>query len=68
MTGSALELVDLLYVPLDMNAELMYQANRSLNIPPPRAYPRAFDAFPCPGVREFDELSLPGDGAFDQHS
>ena len=24
--------------------------------------PRAFDAFSCPGGREFDELSLPGGG------
>ena len=31
----------------------MYQSNRSFNIPPP-SIPRAFDAFSCPGGREFD--------------
>ena len=31
---------------------LMYQSNRSLNIPPSK--PRTFDAFPCPGGRAFD--------------
>ena len=41
---------------------LMYQSNRSLNIPPPPGIPRAFDVFSCPGGREFDELSLPGVG------
>ena len=41
---------------------LMYQPNRSLNIPP-----RAFDVFSCPGGREFDELSLPGGGEFDHY-
>ena len=40
--------------------ELMYQSNRSLNIPP--GIPRAFDVFCCPGGREFDELSFPGAG------
>ena len=39
---------------------LMYQSNRSLNIPP--GIPRAFDVFSYPGGREFDALSLPGDG------
>ena len=36
---------------------LMYQSNRSLNIPlppPPRGIPWAFDVFSCPGGREFD--------------
>ena len=45
---------------------LMYQSNRSLNIPP--GIPRAFDVFSCPRGREFDELSLPGGGAFDHYS
>ena len=31
---------------------VMYQSNRSFNIPP--GIPRAFDAFSCPGGREFD--------------
>ena len=39
---------------------LMYQSNRSLNIPP--GIPRAFDVCSCSRGREFDELSLPGDG------
>ena len=33
----------------------MYQSNRSFNIPP--GIPRAFDAFYCPGGREFDHHS-----------
>ena len=32
---------------------LMYQSNRSFNIPPP-GIPRAFDVLSCPGGREFD--------------
>ena len=44
----------------------MYQSNRSLNIPP--GIPQAFDVFRCPGGREFDELSLPRGGAFDDYS
>ena len=35
------------------NSPLKYQSNRSFNIPP-----RAFDAFSCPGGREFDHHSL----------
>ena len=32
----------------------MYQSNRSFNIPPsPPGIPQAFDAFSCPGGREF---------------
>ena len=46
---------------------LMYQSNRSLNIPPP-GIPRAFDVFSCPRGREFDELSFPGGGEFDHYS
>ena len=34
---------------------VMYQSNRSFNIPP--GIPRAFDAFSCPGGREFDHHS-----------
>ena len=34
---------------------LMYQSNRSFNIPPPP--PRAFDAFSCPRGRGFDHHS-----------
>ena len=48
------------------NVELMYQSNRSLNIPP--GIPRAFDVFCYPVGREFDELSLPREGAFDHYS
>ena len=33
---------------------VMYQSNRSFNIPPPPGIPRAFDVFSCPGGREFD--------------
>ena len=44
----------------------MCQSNRSFNIPP--GIPRAFDVFSCPGGREFDQLSLLGDGAFDHYS
>ena len=47
-------------------SEVMYQSNRSLNIPP--GIPRAFDVFSCPGGREFDGLSLPEGGAFDHYS
>ena len=35
---------------------VMYQSNRSFNIPP--GTPRTFDAFSCPGGREFDHHSL----------
>ena len=45
---------------------IMYQSNRSLNIPPP-GIPRAIDVFFCPGGREFDELNLPGGGEFDHY-
>ena len=45
----------------EVRSQLMYQSNRSLNIPPP-GIPRAFDVFSCPGGREFDERSLPGVG------
>ena len=45
---------------------IMYQSNRSLNIPP--GIPGAFDFFSCPGGRGFDELSLPGGGEFDHYS
>ena len=34
--------------------KVMYQSNRSFNIPPPRGIPRAFDASSWPGGREFD--------------
>ena len=44
----------------------MYQSNRSLNTPP--GHTPAFDVFCYPGGREFDELSLPWDGAFDHYS
>ena len=43
---------------------IMYQSNRSFDIPP-RGIPRAFDAFSCPGGREFDE-PLIGGGEFDR--
>ena len=36
---------------------VMYQSNRSFNIPPPPGIPRAFDAFSFPGGREFDHHS-----------
>ena len=42
---------------------LMHRSNRNFNIPP-----RAFDAYSCPGGREFDRLSLSGGGPFDYHS
>ena len=42
---------------------IMYQSNRSLNIPPPPNIPQAFDVFSCPGGWEFNESSLPGGGA-----
>ena len=45
----------------------MYQSNRNLNILPP-GIPRAFGILCCPGGREFDELSLSRDGAFDHYS
>ena len=48
-----------------LNSNVMYQSNRSLNIPP--GIPRAFDVFCCPVGREF-ELSLLRDGAFDHYS
>ena len=32
---------------------------------PPPGIPRAFDVFPCPGGREFDELSLSGAASLD---
>ena len=35
--------------------QVMYQSNRSFNIP--SGIPRAFDAFSCPGGREFDHHS-----------
>ena len=35
---------------------IMYQSNRTFNIPP--GITRAFDAFPCPGGRAFDHYSL----------
>ena len=38
-------------------SRFMYQSNRSFNIPPPLGIPRAFDAFSCPGGREFDHHS-----------
>ena len=47
---------------------IMYQSNRSSNIPPPPNIPQAFDVFSCSGGREFNELSLPGGGAFDHYS
>ena len=52
------------------NVEIMYQSNRSLNIPPPppTGILWTFDVFSCPGRRKFDELSLPGDGVFDHYS
>ena len=37
-------------------------------MPPPRAYPRAFDTFAIPGRREFDYQSFPGGGEFDPHA
>ena len=48
----------------------MYQSNPSLKHPPPppMGIPQAFDVFSCPGGRKFDELSLPGAGAFDHYS
>ena len=42
---------------------IMYQSNRSFNIPRPLGIPRAFDDFSCPGRREFDHRRLPGGGA-----
>ena len=48
---------------------IMYQSNRSLNIPPlPPGIPWAFNVFCCPVGREFDELSLPRGGAFDHYA
>ena len=48
---------------------LMYQSNQSLNIPPPPpGIPLEFDIFSCLRGREFDEVSLPGGGAFDHYS
>ena len=47
--------------------ELMYQSNRSFNMPPPGT-PRALDTFAVPGRREFDDQSLPGGGEFDPHA
>ena len=44
----------------------MYKLNRSFNIP--SGIFRTFDAFFCPGGKEFDDLSLPEGGAFDHHS
>ena len=44
---------------------VMYQSNRSLNIP--LGIPRALDVFCCPGGRKFDELSFPQGGAFDPY-
>ena len=37
-------------------AKVMYQSNRSLNIPPP-GIPRPFDTSSCPGGRAFDHHS-----------
>jgi len=41
--------------------------NINISLPPPplRAYPCAFDYFPCPESREFEALGLPGGGEFD---
>ena len=36
-----------------ISTSVMYQSNRSFNIPP-SGIPRAFDVFSCPGGREFD--------------
>ena len=44
----------------DIHVLFMYQSNRSFNIPPhppPPGIPRAFEAFSCPGGREFDHHS-----------
>ena len=46
--------------------QLMYQSNRSLNIPP--GHTLGIWRLSCPRGREFDELSLPGGGAFDHYS
>ena len=48
--------------------KIIYQSNRSFNIPPSLGIPLAFDAFSFPGWREFHELSPPGGGAFDHQS
>ena len=45
---------------------LMYQSNRSFNMPPP-GIPRAFDTFAVPGRREFDYQSLPRGGECELH-
>ena len=55
----------LLFFKSGRNQFVMYQSNRTFNIPP--GIPPAFDVFSCLGGREFDELSLPGDRAFDYY-
>ena len=46
------------------NVALMYQLNRSFNIPPPPppGIPRAFDVFSCPGGGNLINLIFPGAG------
>ena len=41
---------------------IMYQSNRSFNIPPPPGIPRAFDVFSCPGGGNLINLIFPGVG------
>ena len=44
---------------------IMYRSIRNFNIPPPPGISREFDFKSSPGSREFDVLSLPCGGAFD---
>ena len=46
--------------------KLVYRSNGSFNMTPP-GIPQAFDTFPVPGRREFDDQSLPGGGEFELH-
>ena len=49
-------------VPAFQEYEVMYQSNRSFNIPPPPGIPRAFDVFSCPGGGNLINLIFPGAG------
>ena len=74
--GNLMNLVSPMIVPVkyqsgtsNVQNKIMYQSNRSFNIPPPSpGIPLAFDPFSFPGWREFHELSPPGGGAFNHHS
>ena len=67
--GNLMNLVFPMIVPVkyqsgtsNVQNKIMYQSNRSFNIPPSPGIPLAFDAFSFPGWREFHELSPPGVG------